>query len=105
MQMDLEREELGNKSCGTCAWYAEFEGVCCNGDSEYRADFRCLDDTCKYWKHKGENMSREKAYSTMLNYVSSVGGCGVEYWSDKDADKMRECLRILMFGEGDSDDK
>lgn len=50
-------------------------------------------------------MSREKAYSTMLNYVSSVGGCGVEYWSDKDADKMMECLRILMFGEGDSDDK
>lgn len=22
------------KCCGTCAWYAEFEGVCCNADSE-----------------------------------------------------------------------
>ena len=105
MQADLKQDEIGNKKyCCTCKWYAEFEGVCCNGDSEYRADFRCLDDTCKYWKHKGENMSREKAYSTMLNYVSSVGGCGVEYWSDKDADKMRECLRILMFGTDDLDE-
>lgn len=28
------------KYCCTCKWYAEFEGVCCNGDSEYRGDFR-----------------------------------------------------------------
>lgn len=55
MQMDLEREELGNKSCGTCAWYAEFEGVCCNGDSEYRADFRCLDDWCSEWEEKSND--------------------------------------------------
>lgn len=40
------------KCCGTCTWYAEFEGVCTNGDSEYRADFRCLDDTCKEWEEK-----------------------------------------------------
>lgn len=38
------------RCCGTCKWYAEFEGVCCNGDSEYRADFRCLDDTCNEWE-------------------------------------------------------
>lgn len=97
-------ESEDKKYCCTCKWYAEFEGVCCNGDSEYRADFRCLDDTCEYWKSKGENMSREEAYSTMLDYVSSVGGCGAEYWSDKDADKMRECLRILMFGTDDLDE-
>lgn len=36
--------------CCTCKWYAEFEGVCCNGDSEHRADFRCLDDTCNKWE-------------------------------------------------------
>ena len=63
-----------NKCCGTCAWYAEFEGVCCCADSEWTADFRCLDDTCKYWKHKDGKMSREEAYSTMLDYVSSVLG-------------------------------
>ena len=47
-------EEMGKepnkpKCCGTCAWYAEFEGVCTNGDSEFRADFRCLDDACNCW--------------------------------------------------------
>lgn len=40
------------KCCGTCAWYAEFESVCCCGDSEFRADFRCLDDTCDCWTSK-----------------------------------------------------
>ena len=44
------------KCCGTCAWYAEFEGVCCCGDSKFRADFRCLDDTCSEWMRK-ENES------------------------------------------------
>lgn len=100
----MVRKMNDNKCCGTCAWYAEFEGVCCCADSEWTADFRCLDDTCKYWKHKDGKMSREEAYSTMLDYVSSVGGCGAEYWSDKDADKMRECLHILMFGDGDLKD-
>lgn len=40
------------KTCSTCRWYAEFEGVCCNGDSEYRADFRDADDECRYWERK-----------------------------------------------------
>ena len=44
------------KCCGTCAWYAEFEGVCCNADSEWTADFRCLDDTCDCWT-SGEDKS------------------------------------------------
>ena len=53
MQVDLKQDGIGNKKyCCTCDWYAEFEGVCCNGDSEYRADFRCLDDTCHKWKNK-----------------------------------------------------
>lgn len=38
------------KYCSTCKWYAEHEGVCCNGSSEHRADFRCLDDTCEKWE-------------------------------------------------------
>lgn len=40
------------KRCATCTWYAEFEGVCCNADSEWTADFRNLDDTCHKWKNK-----------------------------------------------------
>lgn len=28
-----------------CKWY--YEEVCCNGDSEHRADFRLKDETCE----------------------------------------------------------
>lgn len=50
-------KEIGKKPdtkkyCCTCKWYAEFEGVCTNGDSEFRADFRCLDGTCPEWMSK-----------------------------------------------------
>lgn len=47
------------KYCCTCKWYAEFEGVCCNGDSEYRGDFRNLDDTCVCW----ENIEEKDRYN------------------------------------------
>ena len=60
MQMDLEREELGNKCCGTCAWYAEFDGVCCNADSKWTADFRCLGDSCSEWTSREENSCEKK---------------------------------------------
>ena len=49
------------KYCCTCKWYALEEGVCCNGDSEYRADFRCLDDSCGCW----EGMENEKTVDTL----------------------------------------
>ena len=38
------------KYCSTCKFYATYEGICCNGDSEYRAGFRNLDDTCEKWE-------------------------------------------------------
>jgi hypothetical protein len=42
--------------CCTCKWYATYEGVCCNGDSEHCADFRFLDDSCECWEGvKNEN--------------------------------------------------
>lgn len=40
------------KICRTCFWYASFEGVCCNGECEHRADFMDPDRTCKLWKEK-----------------------------------------------------
>lgn len=43
-----------DNTCSTCRWYAEFEGVCCNGDSEWRADFRSGDQSCKCWEGKHE---------------------------------------------------
>lgn len=49
-KLDRSDEESMTKYCCTCKWYAESEGVCCNGDSEHRADFRCLDDTCEKWE-------------------------------------------------------
>ena len=56
MYMGLKQDETGNKQyCCTCKWYAEFEGVCCNGDSKHRADFRCLDDWCSEWEEKSND--------------------------------------------------
>ncbi len=39
------------KCCATCRWYAEFEGACCNGDSEWRGDFRDNDQGCERWEN------------------------------------------------------
>lgn len=49
--------------CCTCKWYALEEGVCCNGDSEHCADFRCLDDSCECWEdiENGKTRSKENA--------------------------------------------
>lgn len=49
-----ESEAITKKYCSTCKYYAEYEGVCCNGDSEHCADFRGLDDTCEKWKENEE---------------------------------------------------
>lgn len=38
------------KCCATCQWYDDFSGVCCNGDSECRADFVDADDGCEEWE-------------------------------------------------------
>lgn len=37
------------KCCHTCKWYEEFFGVCCNGNSKYRADFRDENASCEEW--------------------------------------------------------
>lgn len=43
-----------DKTCQTCGWYAEFEGVCCNGDSEWCADFPPEPEICgcEEWEAK-----------------------------------------------------
>lgn len=47
-----EAEVWRVNTCKTCRWYAAFDGVCCNGDSEHRADFRVEDETCEEWEQK-----------------------------------------------------
>lgn len=42
------------RTCKTCRWYAAFEGVCCNGDSEHRANFRLEDETREEWEENDE---------------------------------------------------
>lgn len=40
-----------NNSCFTCEYYSEFDGVCCNSDSEHCADFIDGENVCdKYTK-------------------------------------------------------
>ena len=39
-------------TCKTCRWYAILEGVCCNGDSEHRADFQLEDEAREEWEGK-----------------------------------------------------
>lgn len=38
----------------TCKWYEPFCGVCFNGDSERRADFRLEDETCEEWEKQND---------------------------------------------------
>ena len=39
-----------SKSCVTCDWYEEFQGVCFNGDSPHCADFTEPEDCCEEWE-------------------------------------------------------
>lgn len=48
--------------CCTCKWYATYEGVCCNGDSEHCADFRCLDDSCECWEGVGDEKTGDNLH-------------------------------------------
>ena len=43
--------------CTSCDWYAEFEGVCCNGDSPFCADAPPYpgDMACGYWEERSND--------------------------------------------------
>lgn len=42
--------------------YALEEGVCCNGDSEHCADFRCLNDSCECWEGVENEETRDNLH-------------------------------------------
>lgn len=54
MQMDLEQEEIGNKSCKTCAYHDDWTWVCFNPEANDRADFTDKSHTCDWWVGKSE---------------------------------------------------
>ena len=37
-------------NCKTCRKHDDFTWFCFNGDSEYYADFRCMNDSCECWE-------------------------------------------------------
>ena len=40
-----------SKSCANCKYYKEFDGSCCNEDSEYYENFTdCNDFYCENWE-------------------------------------------------------
>ena len=41
---------MTEKSCKTCKWYDDFVEVCCNGESENRAEFMDEFDSCEEWE-------------------------------------------------------
>lgn len=43
------------EECSTCRWYEDYQGVCCNGDSEHRADFTEPEDGCECWEGREED--------------------------------------------------
>lgn len=47
---EIMSDETMEQACCSCKWYAEFEGVCTNGESEYCADFTSSDDYCGLWE-------------------------------------------------------
>lgn len=61
IELDVKRQEIksADKKCRTCKWYAHYEGVCCNGDSRHRADFRDLEDTCEEWERANDEEDKD----------------------------------------------
>lgn len=50
---DDEFKSAGSvKACSNCKWHEDFTGACCNGDSEYRADFTGSDFVCDKWEER-----------------------------------------------------
>ena len=45
---------MKNETCLTCKWYAEYEGVCTNGESEYCADCTAPNNYCGLWEGADE---------------------------------------------------
>lgn len=45
-----------DEQCGNCKWYSEFDGVCCNPNSEYGAEFMDKDCWCESYSRYFEEL-------------------------------------------------
>ena len=53
LECDPETNAWGTlPSCGMCRWYDRYSGVCCNADSEHRADFMDGEESCDGWEKR-----------------------------------------------------
>ena len=47
-----EDEKGGTRCCWNCKWHEQYSWVCCNGDSDHRADFTDDEFVCEQWEVK-----------------------------------------------------
>lgn len=48
-------------------------------------------------------MNREEAKEYLSKIAHSLGGIGVEYYTEKDGDKMIEAINVLYYGESEEE--
>ena len=53
--VEADRRPPMPNTCSTCNCWESFNGVCCNGDSEFCADFTEPEDGCEYWEGRNED--------------------------------------------------
>lgn len=51
------------KRCGNCKYHDDFSAICCNRDSEWRADFTDKEFCCEWWMGKANKSNARKAES------------------------------------------
>lgn len=50
---------MKTKCCATCKWWEDFNGVCFNGYSPYRADFTDGESVCDEWEEAKHDLQEE----------------------------------------------
>ncbi len=82
------------KCCATCAWYEDFQGVCCNGDSPHRADFMSADQSCEFWKEDDREQLSVSNYID-LHPIEAARLMGYEVVEDEEKPTEDIFLRFL----------
>lgn len=82
------------KCCATCAWYEDYQGVCCNGDSPHRADFMSADQSCEFWKEDDREQLSVSNYID-LHPIEAARLIGYEVVEDEEKPTEDIFLRFL----------
>ena len=83
------------KVCETCKWYETYTGACCNGDSDYCADYVSSMNSCENWE--GGTMTKDdwqvvetgqvSVGKPMQMYKFKCDGCGRYFWKHEKVSK------------------